>query len=65
MDFVAGKLTLPQPKGYASNTTVVDWILVRKYNSPEPAFSSAGAEQTPDLVSVYIRHNPALTGGMV
>jgi hypothetical protein len=53
-------------KGRANSAAVqMDWIVVRKYNSPEPAFSSAGAEQFPGLVPVFIRHNPALTGGMV
>lgn len=46
-------------------TSYVDWVVVRKYVSPEPAFASAGAEQKGAIVPVFIRHNPALTGGMV
>ena len=30
-----------------SATLKIDYMFVRKYNSPEPAFSSAGAEQSP------------------
>ena len=32
-------------------TMTVDWVVIKKYNSPEPAFSSAGAEQTPTGVA--------------
>lgn len=49
--------------GIRTGDIYVDWIVVRKYNDPEPAFASAGAEQTV-LVPVLIRHNPVLTGGM-
>ena len=31
-------------------TYMIDWIFVRKYNSPEPAFSSAGSEETPPAI---------------
>ena len=33
----------------SSNSLEFDWIVVRKYNSPEPAFSSAGSEETPPI----------------
>lgn len=32
------------------NTDQIDDIRIRKYNSPEPAFSSAGSEETPPVI---------------
>ena len=37
------------PTATANGDLRIDWVFVRKYNSPEPAFSSAGAEQTPGV----------------
>ncbi|MCK4518413.1 DUF2341 domain-containing protein [Candidatus Babeliales bacterium] len=34
---------------YAGISMEIEWLFVRKFNSPEPAFSSAGAEQTPGV----------------
>lgn len=43
----------------------VDWIAIRKYNSPEPAFSSAGAEQTPGWTGTILGvTNPAKVIGI-
>ena len=39
----------------------VDWVLVRKYNDPEPAFTSASSEHT---APPGILRNPSMGGGM-
>ncbi len=39
-------------EGSSPSTVTADWILVRKYASPEPAFLSAGSEETPPIVGI-------------
>lgn len=40
----------------------IDWVFARKYNSPEPAFSSASSEYSAPR---GLLRNPPMTGGMV
>ena len=50
-------------KGRAVSTAIqMDWIVVRKYNSPEPAFNSAGAEQTPTVGAIMNQFQRANIG---
>ena len=45
-----------------TGTGAQDWSFVRKYNSPEPAFSSAGAEQTPTVGAIMNQFQRANIG---
>ena len=47
---------------FITGTGEQDWSFVRKYNSPEPAFSSAGAEQTPPIGAIMNQFQRANIG---
>lgn len=45
---------------YPYKDAYIDWVIVRKYNSPEPAFSSAGAEQSAAGVPTGVFYGPLI-----
>lgn len=52
-------------RSFDGSVLTYDWIAIRKYNSPEPAFSSAGAEQTPGWTGTILGvTNPAKVIGI-
>ena len=54
------KSTLFTRSGF-TETGEFDWIFVHKYNSPEPAFSSAGSEETPGATEVSLALSQSLS----